>query len=180
MRVFDCVNKLQYWDNRKTFVFFRSELGLLFKEDGSTLTATLQRLIKDGILVRPTRNVYTFAWSKHLQFAPDQIAVKLRSFKIVYESYESALNKLGVIDQIPLGHTTFATSGREGIFHTPYGVIELIHTSRAPAQLLDHVTDRPWPATPIADKWLAIQNMKDAHRDIDLLKENLAKNEEEL
>lgn len=63
------------------------------------------------------------------------IANKLRSGYCNYVSLESQLSHVGDISQIPIDRITVMTTGRKGIFKTPYGVIEFTHTKRTPYQI---------------------------------------------
>jgi len=67
----------------------------------------------------------------------EHIAKALRRGEYNYVSLESILSEYGLISQIPMDRLTVMTTDRSGIYKTPYGVIELTHTKRPVADLLD-------------------------------------------
>ncbi len=88
----------------------------------------------------------------------ERIAVTLRSGHYNYLSLESALLAYGIISQVPLAGITVMTTGRSGIFDTPFGRIEFIHTKRHGGQILDHTRDVGWPlrmtaGRPVSWRW---------------------------
>ena len=62
-----------------------------------------------------------------------------------YVSLESALSLYGAISQVPIDRLTVLTTGREGEFKTPFGVIEFTHTKRSVSEIIENVvqTGRP-------------------------------------
>lgn len=64
-----------------------------------------------------------------------KIANRLRAGSISYISLESELSHTGAISQIPIDRVTIITTGRKGLFKTPFGTIEFTHTKRSPVEI---------------------------------------------
>lgn len=67
-----------------------------------------------------------------------------------------ALQEYGTISQIPVDRLTLLTTGRKGVYKTPYGVIESTHTKRSVADIISHLktaSDRPLRITAIEMVW---------------------------
>nr|WP_236036833.1 hypothetical protein [Bifidobacterium simiiventris] len=146
------------------------ELGMLFGESGQALDRTLSSLVSAGILVRAARGVYVFAYSAHRgEGTLHRVARKLRPHELVWESLESALSRWGVISQIPVDRVTFMTTGREGEFRTPYGVIEFTHCKLRWSRILPNLVPRGNGLTPIASKRWAYRDLKATGRNLGLV-----------
>jgi predicted transcriptional regulator of viral defense system len=142
------IQRLNELDKKGRYVFIRRDLSKIFHEDTArSLTDSLARLVKTGIIERVARGVYVYALSRHKNTPNtlDLIATALRRGEYNYVSLESALSAYGVISQIPIDRLTLMTTGAKGEYKTPYGVIEFTHTKRAIKDILDHVvqTNRP-------------------------------------
>ena len=104
------------WGRKGRVVFTTSDLRKLFSEDSDkAFRKGIDRLIKRGDLVRAANGCYL--------------------------SLESALSEYGIISQIPLSGITVMTTGRAGVFETPYGRIEFTHTKRSPSDILENTRD---------------------------------------
>ncbi len=130
---------LHYWDNQGRVVFTRQDMATLFPQEGfKTLSKSLERLVRAGLLIRACRGVYVNA----LATARDgrlleHIAVALRRGEYNYISLESMLSEYGAISQVPMDRITVMTTGRKGEYRTPFGVIEFTHTSRSVTDILE-------------------------------------------
>ena len=129
MKRSEAIDQLREMDAKYScYVYCKNELAVVLGEQGQKLNRTLSSLVSAKALVRAARGVYVFAYSSHLgEGTLHQVAKRLRSGELVWESLESALSRWNVISQIPVDRVTFMTTGREGEFHTPYGVIEFTH-----------------------------------------------------
>src|SRR5262245_49263116 len=131
----DCweVSMVIDFDRNGRFVFCKRDFFKMFPEDNQkTLEEGLIRLVKAGILVRACRGIYVNddAQCKN-SYVIEHIAKALRRGEYSYVSLESILSEYGVISQIPIDRLTVMTTGRKGIYQTPYGVIEFTHTKRS-------------------------------------------------
>ena len=154
MKRSEAIDQLREMDAKYScYVYCKNELAVVLGEQGQKLNRTLSSLVSAKALVRAARGVYVFAYSSHLgEGTLHQVAKRLRSGELVWESLESALSRWNVISQIPVDRVTFMTTGREGEFHTPYGVIA-----------------RDDGLTPLASKQWAYRDLKAVGRNLDLV-----------
>lgn len=98
-------------------------------EDDEAFERALCRHVKNGIIERPARGLYASpragldarcAWADFIRI--------LRPLDALYLSLETRLAEVGAISQQPQ-LVTLVTSGSPGSFETPYGRIELVHSS---------------------------------------------------
>ncbi len=170
MRYLQAVSVLADWDRRKRYVFLKRDLAKIFDESGKTLDQTLRRLVSANLLERVTHGVYLNALSSRLGATTiEEVALSLRRGKHVFESFESALSQWGRISQVPIDRLTLATTGRKGIFHTKYGVIEFTHTEAPVAEIVANTVDRPDHAIPIATETYALHGLRRVGRNLDLV-----------
>lgn len=149
---------LRQWDAKGRYVFTRGALSKLFAEDsGKTFTESLSRLVKTGVLVRACRGVYVNPHASSFDSRViERVAQALRPGEYNYVSLESALSEYGAISQIPIDRVTVMTTGRKGIYKTPYGVIEFTHTQRPVTDILEHihrVEGRPLRVASLSAAW---------------------------
>lgn len=144
-------------DRRGRYTFTRGDLAKIFHEDSArALKAGLNRLVKDGLLLRPARGVYVFALANHRDgHTIEHVARALRRGEYSYVSLESALSEYGAISQVPVDRLTVMTSGRKGVYRTPMGTIEFVHTKRKPSEILAGVVDvnRPLRLATVQTAW---------------------------
>ena len=131
------------WGRKGRVVFRTSDLRKLFSEDSDkAFRKGIDRLIKRGDLVRAANGVFVHARSDKISAnLIEEIAVAIRRGSYCYLSLESALSEYGIISQIPLSGITVMTTGRAGVFETPYGRIEFTHTKRSPSDILENTRD---------------------------------------
>jgi predicted transcriptional regulator of viral defense system len=157
---------------QQRFVFLHKDLELLFAETGIKLTKTLERLVQNGILIRAARGVYVYAQSRHKgAYVIEDVACALRRYDYNFISYESALSEYGVISQVPIGWLTVATTGREGRYETPFGIIDFTHTEQNPQAIIANTLEYPPHPLRIANAAFAVKNLKRTGRNTDLIDE---------
>ena len=136
----------------------------------NTLSQSLSRLVKKGILIRAARDAYVFAKSAHIDGTIlEEIAATLRRGEYTFESLESALSQWGRISQIPVNRITLMTTGRRGVYHTPFGTIEFTHTTRPVEEIVANTIVRQGHPLPIASEDYALKNLRSTRRSLDLV-----------
>lgn len=165
------------WDRKGRYVYLKRDLAKLICDPSeNTFNETLRRLVKNGTLVRAAYGTYVFADSAHIGGATlDLVALALRRGEYVFESLESAASQWGDISQIPIDRVTYMTTGRSGEYHTPYGVIEFVHTASDPNEFLSQVVARSDRPVPIASQEYTLKNLERTGRSTDLLVEQRSK-----
>lgn len=130
MNQLQAVDVLRRWDKRGRYVFTRHELKKLFPDDNAkTFAAGLSRLLESGLLLRACRGVYVNPHAQSFDSrVVERIAKALRLGEYSYVSLQSMLSEYGEISQIPVDRLTVMTTGRKGVYKTPYGEIEFTHT----------------------------------------------------
>lgn len=109
-----------------------SELAfMLGVQKTPAFTKFLADCVKKGTLRRLASGVFeSVVTPPEPSTAIYKVVKKLRSGVLNYISLESQLSYTGDISQIVIGRLTVMSKGRNGIFTTPYGVIEFIHTKK--------------------------------------------------
>jgi hypothetical protein len=168
----ELITSLMNLERRGVFVLTKKDIGKLFPlEDEKSMEKSLQRMVKDGLLIKAARGIYINALvaSRHKSWMLENIAKALRPGKLSYVSLESMLSEHGVISQIPLSRLTVMTTGASGIHDTPYGTIEFTHTKRSIPEILDRtifIKDRPLR---IAKKQAAVTDLLRVGRNTDMI-----------
>ena len=141
MKLLEAEKRLRAFAGKKR-AFRSRELGRVFDEDGEALRSTIRRLVDSGLLMRMARDLY---WIDSLSNkgipAIEELAAALRAGEFNYIGLESAASLWSVISQIPVDRITVVTTGREGEFKTPFGVIEFTHTAVSPNEILANTVD---------------------------------------
>lgn len=150
-------------------VFTKKDLVKIFREDNPpALNASLNRLVRNQVLVRAVNGVYVNALSPNLGADTiEHIARAMRRGHHSYVSLESALSEYGVISQIPM-RLTLMTTGRRGEYSTPFGVIEFTHTARSVLDVLDGTLDVGRPLR-MATRHTAYRDLKRVGRNLHLV-----------
>lgn len=158
-------------DQKGRYVFNIYDMAKMFPEDNfKTLHEGLRRLVKSGLLTRACRGVYVNRNAKSFDsYAIEHVAKALRRGEYSYVSLESMLSEYGLISQIPIDRLTVMTTGRGGIYETPYGVIEFTHTSRLANDIRDSIQTVPGRPLRIATKAAAVRDLKRVGRNLNLL-----------
>ncbi len=169
MKFPDALRKLNRLDEKGVIVFSRNDLGVVFQEHGDTLSSTVKRLTKYNVLKKIANGLYVNAQSKNTEDLLYKIVQFLRPDDINYLSNESVLCNLSIISQQMLDRITVMTTGRSGIFNTPFGVVEFTHTKREPLAILKE-TSRPkdFPIR-IANKYIAVRDLKRIGRNVNMI-----------
>src|SRR3989338_8207148 len=171
MKKMQAIQIIRDFDMKGRCVFSKHDLSKLFPEDNQkALEEGLNRLVKAGLLVRACRGIYVndFAQSRD-SYVIEHVAKALRRGEYNYVSLESILSEYGVISQIPLDRLTVMTTGREGVYQTPYGVIEMTHTKRSTTNILKNTVFVKKKPLRIATKKTALRDLKRVGRNLNLI-----------
>lgn len=170
MDISTALQRLHRFDRQGIYVYTKGNLWRVFFDDTQeAFKQSLPRLIKQGILERPCRGVYLFALSRRDSYAVEHIACALRRGEYNYVSLESALSEYGVISQIPISYLTVMTTGRKGVFKTPYGTIEFTHTKRDDMDILHNTIKIPKRPLRMATEEAALRDLKRVGRNLHML-----------
>ena len=147
MRTVEAVKTLAEWDRRGRIVFTLADLRKLFQHrSDKTLSESLRRLVHSGLLERAANGVFVNPLSSRSRAdLLEEVARAIRNREYNYLSLECALSEWGVISQVPQAYLTVMTTGRKGVFRTPYGTIEFTHTQRPEADIVDNTIRRDRP-----------------------------------
>src|SRR3990167_6009001 len=175
MQTLKAINIFNTQGKAGRYVFTKHMLAKLFVSDNEkTLPEGLRRLVQKKILVRACRGIYVYSDATCFdRFVLEYVAKALRQGEYNYISLESALSQYGLISQIPVDRLTIMTTGREGIYHTPYGTIEMTHTKRDAKNLLNHVNYVEKNPLRVATPETAIRDLKRVGRNVALLQEGI-------
>lgn len=162
---------LQAWDKQGRYVFSRRELAKFFPQDSAkAFSESLNRHVHHGLIERACRSVYVNQTAASFDgSAIDRIAQILRSGCYNYVSLESALSDYGAISQVPVGRLTVMTTGRSGVYHTPYGTIEFTHTKRSVENILENTAKTKVRPLRVAFKSTAWRDLKRVGRNTHLV-----------
>lgn len=172
MKTNDALKQLSDLDAKhQRFLFSTADLSFIFPEDQpKTLEKSINRLIKSGVLERLTKGLYLFSYAKNkAPYFIESIALMLRRYEYSYVSLESALSEYGLISQVPLGHLTVMTSGRSGLYTTPYGKIEFTHSDRTFSDLDKRCTVIDGRPLPMATEESALSDLKRVGRNLSMV-----------
>lgn len=171
MKKLEAIQTLREFDKKGKYVFIKHDMAKLFPHDNTkALDEGLNRLIKAGLIKRACRGVYVNDNAQCFDgYTIEHIAKALRRNTYNYVSLESALSEYGVISQIPLDLLTVMTTGRKGIYKTPYGVIEFTHTKRSVTNILEHIQTVAGRPLRIATKETALRDLKRVGRNLHLI-----------
>jgi len=169
MKIVDALKKISQQEAAGVSIVTVHDLSVLFEERGETLSSTVKRLVKAGLLLKVANGLYMLANAKKHEFLLYDIARYLRPGEVNYLSAESVLCNLSIISQQMLDRITVMTTGRSGTFKTPFGTIEFTHTKRDKLTLLKN-TFRP-DGCPIrfADKHIAVRDLKRIGRNTNMI-----------
>lgn len=182
MRRMDLIKQLSELERQGVFVLLKKDMEKLFPdEDKKAMEKSLQRMVKDGLLVKAARGIYVnaSAASRNPGRIVEEIAKALRPGKLCYVSLESMLSEYGVISQIPLNHLTVMTTGASGTHDTPYGVIEFTHTKRSRPDVLNRTVFAKERPLRIAKKQAAVQDLRRVGRNTDMIDPDELEEEDE-
>ncbi|MGK0665974.1 type IV toxin-antitoxin system AbiEi family antitoxin [Serratia marcescens] len=165
------INTLDKFSRLGKHIFLTQDLATLFPaESPKTLQKSVDRLVAASILKRVAKGVYANARASLGGYPLESIAINLRRGEYNYISLESALSQYGVISQIPIDRLTIMSTGRSGEFVTPWGVIEITHTSKKPIDILRGSLEGRGPLR-IATKETAIKDLFRVGRNTHLIQQ---------
>lgn len=164
------IQVLKAWDEMGRCVFTLHDLTKLFPGDSpKALREGLARMVQCGLLQRACRGIYVFSLASGLDsHTIERVATALRRGEYNYISLESALSEYGAISQIPMDCLTVMTTGRKGLYRTPWGSIEFTHTKRPVDDILEHIRDVGRPLR-MATPWAAWRDLKRVGRNTHLV-----------
>ena len=171
MKNLKAIQLLNDLDRSGKYAFSRHNLSRLFHHDSpQTFSKTLERLVDADVLVRACRGIYVNPHAHSLDsYLIEQIAKVLRRGKYNYVSLESMLSEYGVISQIPIDRLTVMTTGRSGVYETPYGVIEFTHTKRSVKNILENTVFIKTRPLRIATEATALRDLRRVGRNLELI-----------
>jgi predicted transcriptional regulator of viral defense system len=148
-----------------------SELAFMMGEPCSpAFIKFLADAVKRGLLRRVVKGLYESTLTPpEPESARYKIIKKLRGGVLSYISLESQLSHTGDISQLVMDRVTVITKGRSGIFSTPYGVIEFIHTKKPVSQIAPNLYFDPDIKMYRATSEQAIADLKHCNRNLHML-----------
>ncbi|MCY4041822.1 MAG: hypothetical protein OXF72_11295 [Gammaproteobacteria bacterium] len=168
MRIVRHIKQLLGQEARGRVVFRTGDLRKLFDIPAQQISRVISLLVEERVLVRATKGVYVnILRPAALGHIDEHIARAMRRGEHNYVSLESALSEYGMISQIPL-RLTVMTTGRRGVYGTPFGTIEFVHTARSIPDILASTIDAGRPL-PFASKEAACRDLRRVGRNVELL-----------
>lgn len=148
---------------------------MMGEQPTSAFTKFLADGVKKNILRRVAQGVFESSITPPEPYtAIYQIIKKLRGNVLNYISLESQLSAMGEISQIIMERVTVMTKGRSGLFETPYGSIEFVHTKKPLSQLMPELYFDEDIKMYRAKSALAITDLKHCNRNLQMLAEQNA------
>ena len=172
MKQTELIINLARLERRGVSVLTKKDLEKLFPSEGEkAMEKSLQRMVKEGLMIRAARGIYVNALAaiRNPSLIVEDVAKALRPGELSYISLESILSEHGVISQIPVSRLTVMTTGAKGTHKTPFGTIEFTHTKRSVPDILNRtifVKDRPLR---IAKKRAAVTDLLRVGRNTDMI-----------
>lgn len=172
MKHMELINSLTALERLGVYVLTKKDVEKLFPQEGEkSMEKSLQRMVKDGLLIRAARGIYVnaLAVARKPSWILEDVAKAIRPGNLSYVSLESILSEYGVISQIPLSRITLMTTGAKGVHETPFGTIEFTHTKRTIPDILERtifIKDRPLR---IAKKHAAVTDLLRVGRNTDMI-----------
>ncbi len=163
------IRTLDEFSRKGKNIFLSQDLETIFADESPrTLQKSLNRLVASGILKRITKGVYVNGRTSLGAYPLESLAINIRRGEYNYISLESALSQYGVISQIPVDRLTIMSTGRSGEFVTPWGVIDITHTHKKPADILNGTIEGRGPMR-LAKKETALRDLKRVGRNTHLI-----------
>ncbi len=171
MRIVAAIRTLTDRDRCGRAVFTFPDMRMMFPDESAkTLSESLGRLVRAGLLERVGKGIYFNPLSRrsHGRLL-EEIAAAMRGGEYNYTSLECALSEWGVISQLPMRYLTVMTTGRKGTFRTPYGTIEFTHTKRSTADIVRNTIVMDPPRLRLATAPAAYRDLKRVGRNLHLV-----------
>jgi len=180
MTKLELIKKLAELDRYGVHVLARRDIEKLFPDEGAkAMEKSLQRMVKDGLLLRAAKGIYVNpAASSKNRWIAEEVAKALRPGCLSYVSLESILSEYGAISQIPIDRITVMTTGRSGVHKTAFGIIEFTHTKRTRSEILDRTLAPKGRPLRIATRSAAIRDLFRVGRNTNMLVEDEQAQEE--
>lgn len=171
MRQSEAIKILHEWDQQGRFLFTTQDLLKLFHPTRPRLLGqVIRRITNAGLLKTICHGVYLFSFSQHsLSRVLEAVAIMLRRGEYNYLSLESMLSEYDLISQIPVSRLTIMTTGRSGVFDTPYGTIEFTHTNRNRINILENTLIDETRPLRLATRETALRDLRRVGRNLHLL-----------
>ncbi len=166
---------LQSLTDENHYLFSTADLrALLPGVSDPAFKSLIHRLCRNGCLSRLVKDLFLFPQAPFDNgLVLFHAAAKLRDAHFNYLSLETVLSREGLISQIPLQWISLMSSGRSyRMVCREFGTIEFVHTRRKPSAVLQHLTYDPAFRLWVADKELALQDMKNTRRPMELVKDD--------
>jgi predicted transcriptional regulator of viral defense system len=158
--------------DREHYLFSLRDLNAVIPGQSQvSFRALIRRMEKNNLLKRVCRGIYIYTKTDYpAGLVLYHAAARLRAHEFNYISLESVLSDAGIISQIPTNWITLMSSGRSHIIDCgTFGHIEFIHTKKAIKNVESQVTYdsrcRLWRAS----VGLALRQMKQSRRNLDLI-----------
>jgi len=163
------VNAFDKFSKQGRNIFLTRDLEMIFPDESKkTLQKSVDRLIAADVLKRASKGVYTYSKGSLGPYPLERLAENIRRGHYNYISLESALSQYGVISQIPIDRLTIMSTGRSGEFITPWGVIEVTHTTKKPSEIFKSTIKGRGPLR-IATKETAVKDLLKVGRNTHLI-----------
>ena len=144
-------------------------LRTIFPEHAKAFMKGLARMEEAGLISKIARGLYVNPKARSLPLdVLASLVPFLRPWDMNYLSLKSLLSEAGWISQMP-SRLTMMTSGRKGVFETPYGTIEFVHTKRKPDLLMKELHWDSARELYLATPERAWKDLKRVGRNIDLV-----------
>lgn len=179
MKTIELLQKLDAYDIQGGWLLTTGVFRQWFPDESeSGLMASLRRHVDSGLLTSVARGLYANDRAHSKPPSPvEHLVGHLRPGYLSYLSLESRLSELGVLSQMPLDLLTVMTKGRSGLFHTPYGRVEFIHTKKQMSALSQHLTREGRSPLLRASQALALRDIRRVGRNVDLVMDSILENQ---
>ncbi|MCZ4293159.1 hypothetical protein [Vibrio sinaloensis] len=144
------------------FIYTKDEICSIFQTD-----SVEQILARSPYLVNIQFELIVFLGSQTPSGAIEQIALSLRKDQQCYISFEDALSRWHVIEQIPM-MLIIATTGESGLYSTPFGRIEFVYVEHTNKEILENTVECRHSLR-LARKWWAFEDLKCIDRNTHLI-----------
>ncbi len=168
MRTSELSGTLQDLARRGRWCISESTLRTFLPEPVNTFRVAMTRHVRTKAITRVAPGLYLNPFAPPPAWALERLAAHLRPDDSFYVSLESALHEHGWISQIP-NRLTLMTSGRSYTCTTPLGVIEFVHTARAPNVWRSRTEFIPARGIHVASPELALEDLRHVGRNLDLV-----------
>lgn len=171
------LRELRSLDGADSRVFALADLrALLPMHSEGAFKSVITRLEKRGELIRICRGMY-MVHNSNLRGGNllGRVAARLRAGHFNYLSLETVLSEAGVISQVPMSRIALMSSGRSNTISCgAFGSIEFVHTERSAKTLTGWLAYDAEYQLWRASVALALQDMRNTHRDTGLINWELA------